>query len=395
MYGQGNYATQSGQNDNMPRPQMQQWSPASAPPPPPPPAAQASRPPIFPHGHPPGPPQVGQHGPPAYQHAHPGVGHPCPPFPVPTSGSNSSQFYPLPPPPPPPPSAQVHGSTPILQSHQVPVQHSQWNPSMHHVPPSIAPTAPRVLPPPPPLSQMPYRGAIHQSSPDNMQVFLHNLPPPPPPPPNLQNHGFFTPSQFDPTTHSRNHDSHVQPAVSGPLPPLPPSPPGDPPLPPSSPPLISTTANANSAKDEGASEHDGRIAYREGLPVNKNLASDLPSSPHKPVSLAFPGEVSSVQLINSINSAPSHSAADSDMEMEDDITQLDEDLQIHPLGAEKQLQGSLTEDILHQNSSCCGPLESEEQRRDYPYRAPPSFHQPFLDDHVQTSTSLEKKIEPS
>ncbi|KAH0660723.1 hypothetical protein KY290_030496 [Solanum tuberosum] len=392
MYGQGNYATQSGQNDNIPRPQMQQWSPASAPPPPPPPASQASRPPIFPHGHPPGPPQVGQHGPPSYQHAHHGVGHPCPPFPVPTSGSNSSQFYPLPPPPPPPPSAQVHGSTPILQSHQVPVQHSQWNPSMHHVPPSIAPTAPRVLPPPPPLSQMPYRGAVHQSSPDNMQVFLHNLPPPPPPPPNLQNHGFFTPSQFDPTTHSRNHDSHVQPVVSGPRPPLPPSPPGDPPLPPSSPPLISTTANANSAKDEGASEHDGRIAYREGLPVNKNLASDLPSSPHKPVSLALPGEVSSVQLINSINSAPSHSAADSDMEMEDDITQLDEDLQIHPLGAEKQLQGSLTEDILHQNSSCCGPLESEEQRRDYPYRAPPSFHQPFLDDHVQTSTSLEKKL---
>ena len=322
MYDQGNYATQSGQNDNMLRPQMQQWSPASGPPPPPPPppAAQASRPPIFPHGHPPGPPQVGQHGPPAYQHAHPGVGHPCPPFPVPTSGSDSTQFYPLlpPPPPPPPPSAQVHGSTPILQSHQVPVQHSQWNFSMHHVPPSKAPTAPRVLPPPPPLSQMLYRGSIRQPSPDNMQVFLHNLPrpSPPPPPPNLQNHGFFTPSQFDPTTHSRNHDSHVQPAVSGPRPPLPPSPPGDPPLPPSSPPLISTTANANSAKDEGSSELDGGIAYSEGIPVNKNLDSDLPSSPHKPVSLAFPGEVSSVQLINSINPAPSHSAVDSDMEIE-------------------------------------------------------------------------------
>ncbi|XP_010322582.1 zinc finger CCCH domain-containing protein 55-like isoform X2 [Solanum lycopersicum] len=398
MYDQGNYATQSGQNDNMLRPQMQQWSPASGPPPPPPPppAAQASRPPIFPHGHPPGPPQVGQHGPPAYQHAHPGVGHPCPPFPVPTSGSDSTQFYPLlpPPPPPPPPSAQVHGSTPILQSHQVPVQHSQWNFSMHHVPPSKAPTAPRVLPPPPPLSQMLYRGSIRQPSPDNMQVFLHNLPrpSPPPPPPNLQNHGFFTPSQFDPTTHSRNHDSHVQPAVSGPRPPLPPSPPGDPPLPPSSPPLISTTANANSAKDEGSSVLDGGIAYSEGIPVNKNLDSDLPSSPHKPVSLAFPGEVSSVQLINSINPAPSHSAVDSDMEIEDDITQLDEDLQIHPLGAEKQLQGSLIEDILHQNSSVCGPSKSEEQRRDSPYRAPPSLYQPFLDDHLQISTSLEKKF---
>lgn len=48
--------------------------------------------------------------------------------------------------------------------------------------------------------------------------------------------------------------------------------------------------------------------------------------------------------------------------LSDDITQLDEDQQIHPLGAEKQLQDSLAEDILHRNSSCCGPLESERQR---------------------------------
>ncbi|XP_059299846.1 uncharacterized protein LOC132052360 [Lycium ferocissimum] len=374
MYGQGNYGTQIGQNANTSRPQLQQW------PPPPPP--------MMPHGHPPGPPQVGQHGPPAYQHAHPGVRHPCPPFPVSTSGSDSSLFYPLP--PPPPPSAQ---------------QHSQWNPSMHHVPPAIAPGAPRVLPPPPPLGQMPYRGAIHQPSPDSMQLFHHNLPPPPPLPPNLQNPGFSTPSGFD-STHSRNHDSHVQPAVPGPpQPPLPPSPPGEPPLPPSSPPLISSTTNANGAKDEGAFEHDGRIVYREGLPVSKKLSSGLPSSPPKPISLAFPGEGSSIQLINSINSAPSHSAADSDMEMEDDITQLDEDQQMHSFGDDKQLQDSLTEDILHQNSSCCGSLEPEEQRQDSPYRAPSSppapsseanglnrDNEPFLDDQVQISSSLEKGL---
>lgn len=267
---------------------------------------------------------------------------------------------------------------------------------MHHVPPLIAPGAPRVLPPPPPLSQMTYR-------PDNMQVFLHNLPPPLPPPPNLQNPGFFTPSQSDPSTHLRNHDSHVQPAVPGPRPPLPPSPPGDPPLLPSSPPLVSTTGNANNAKDEGAFEHNGGIAYRECLPVNKNLASD-PSSPPKPVSLAFAGEGSSVQLTNLVNSAPSHSAADSDMEMEDDITQLDEDQQVHPLAAEKHLQDSLAEDRLHRNSSCCGPLGSAEQRQDSPYRAPSSFqasfseangldrdNEPFLDGH-ETSSSLKKKL---
>ncbi|KAJ8560573.1 hypothetical protein K7X08_022433 [Anisodus acutangulus] len=385
MYGQGNYATQIGQNANTSRPQLQRWPP----PPPPPSTAQASHPHMMPHGHPPGPPQVGQHGPPAYQHAHPGVSQPYPPFPFPTSGSDSSQFYPLPPPPPPPPSAQ---------------QHSQWNPSMHHVPPAIAPGAPRILPPPPPLGQMPYRGAIHQPSPDRMQVYLHNLPLPPPLPPNLQNPGFSTPSPFDPSTHSRNHDSHVQPAVPGPQPPLPPSPPGDPPLPPSSPPLISSTANANGAKDEGAFEHDGGIAYIEGLPVSKNLVLGLLSSPPNPVSLAFP-EGSSVQLINSINSAPSHSAADSDMEMEDDITQLDEDQQIPSFGDEKQLQDSLSEDILHQNSSCCGPLEPEEQRQDSAYRAPSSFqepsseanglnrdNEPFLDDHVQISSALEKDL---
>ncbi|KAJ8563179.1 hypothetical protein K7X08_031631 [Anisodus acutangulus] len=382
MYGQGNYATQTGQNANTSRPQLQQWPP----PPPPPSNAQASRPPMMPNGHPPGPPQIGQHGPPAYQHTHPIIRHPGPPFPVSTSGSDSSQFYPLPPPPPPPPSAQLH---------------SQWNPSMHHVPPAIDPGAPRVLPPPPPLGQMPYRGAVHQPSPDSMQVFLHNLPAPPPLPPNLQNPGFSTPSPFDPSTHSRNHDSHVQPALPGPQPPLPPSPPGDPPLPPSLPPLISSTANANGAKDEGAFEHNGGIAYREGLPVNKNLGSGLPSSPPKPISLAFPGEGSSDQLINSINSAPSHSATDSDMEMEDDITQLDEDQHIHSFGDEQQLQDSLTEDILHQNSSCCGPLEPQ----DSPYLAPSSFqepsseanglnrdNEPFLDDHVQTSSSLEKDL---
>ncbi|KAM3307930.1 putative protein isoform X2 [Capsicum chacoense] len=409
MYGPGNYATQSGQNANTSRPQLQQWPHAL---PPPPPAAQASRPPMLPHGQPPGPPQVGQRVPPAYQHAHPGVRHPCSPFPVPTSGSNSSQFYPLPPPPPPPPppSAQVHGSASILQSHQVPVQRSQWNPSMQQVPSTIASGAPRILPPPPPLGQMPFRGAIHQPSPDNMQVFLHNLPPPPPPPPpNMQNPSFFSPSPFDPSTHSRSHDSHVQSAVPGTQPPLPPSPPGDPPLPPSSPPLISTTANANGAgaKDEEAFEHDGGIAYREGSPVNRHLASDLPSPPPRPVSAAFPGEGPSVQLINSHvqPAAPSHSAADSDMEMEDDITQLDEDQQIHPLGAEQQLKDSLSQDILHRNSSCCGPVEPEKQIQDSPYRAPSSFqgpsseasglhrdNEPFLDDHVQTSASLEKKL---
>ncbi|CAN4099406.1 unnamed protein product [Withania somnifera] len=332
MYGQGNYATLSGQNPNTSRSQLQQWPP---PPAPPPPAAQASRPPLLPHGHPPGPPQVGQH-------AHPGIRHPCPPFPVPTSGSDSSQFYPL---PPPPPSAQVHGSAPLLHSHQVLVQHSPWNPSMHHVPPSIASGAPRVLPPPPPLGQMPYRA------------------------------------------HWRNHDSHVQPADPRPQPPLPPSQPGDPPLPPSSPPVISTIANGN------------RIVYREGLPVNKNLVSDLPSSPPKPV------EDSSVQLINSKNSAPAHSAADSDMEMEDDITQTEEDQQIHPFGSEKQLQDSLNEDALHRNSSSCGTLEPEELRQDSPYCAPSSCqepsseanglnrdNEPFLDDLVQTSASLEKKL---
>ncbi|XP_009593595.1 uncharacterized protein LOC107816232 [Nicotiana tabacum] len=403
MYGQGNYATQIGQNANTSRPPLQQWPP---PPPPPPSASQAPRPPMLPHGYPPGP-QVGQRGPPTYQHAHHGVRHPSPPFPVPTSGSNSSQFYALPPPPPPPPSAQVHESSPMLQSHQVPVQHSQWNPSMHHVSPVIAPGAHRILPPPPSLGQTPYRGAFHQPSPDSMQVFLHNLPPPPPPPPppNSQNPGLSTPPPFDPSMHLKSHDSHVQPAVPGPQPPLPPSPPGDPPLPPSSPPLISSTENTNGAKDEGAFEHDGGIVNREDLPVNNNLASDLPSSHPKPVSLAFPGEASSVQLINSINSAPSHSAADSDMEMEDDITQLDEDQQIHPFGAEKQLKDSLAEDVLHRNSSCCGPLEPEEQRQDSPYRAPSSFQEPsseanglnrdsvpVLDDHVQTSSSIEKDM---
>ncbi|CAN4100368.1 unnamed protein product [Withania somnifera] len=389
MYGQVNYTTQSGQNADTSWPQLQQW------PPPLPLLLLLLRPHVY---------LFGQHGAPVYQHAHPGVRHPHPPFPVPTSGSNSSQFYPLPPPPP-PPSGQVLGSAPLPQSHQIPVQHSPWNPSMNHVPPSIAPSAPRVLPPPPPLGQMPYRGAIHQPSPDNMQVFLHNLPPLLPPPPNLQNHGFFTASPFDPSMHSRKHDSHVQPAVPGPQPPLPPSPPGDPPLPPSSPSFISTTGNANGANDEGVLERDGGNAYRESLPVNKNIVSDLPSSPPKPVALAFAGEGSSVQLINSINTAPSHSAAESDMEMEDDITQPEEDQRIHPLGAETHLQDSLNEDTLHRSSSSCGSLELEEQRQDSLYRAPSSFQEPssevnglnrdnelFLDDHEVDLENVHSQI---
>lgn len=49
--------------------------------------------------------------------------------------------------------------------------------------------------------------------------------------------------------------------------------------------------------------------------------------------------------------------------LSDDITQLDEDQQIHSFGAEKQLKDSLAEDVLLRNSSCCGPLEPEEQRQ--------------------------------
>lgn len=49
--------------------------------------------------------------------------------------------------------------------------------------------------------------------------------------------------------------------------------------------------------------------------------------------------------------------------LSDDITQLDEDQQVHPLAAEKHLQDSLAEDRLHRNSSCCGPLGSAEQRQ--------------------------------
>ncbi|XP_058763512.1 uncharacterized protein LOC131636951 isoform X1 [Vicia villosa] len=323
MYNQGNHGSNSGQGSIPPPP------PVLLPPPPPPPLSYQQAlpppppPPHFQHFAPPPAPHVYLHGTPPVPNTRPsysipsqmhhgnGMGQQT----FPTIGQNSQHSsnlgvhsHTIPPPVPPP----------IGHSHQ----ETSWAPRL----PS------RVLPPPPSSSQG--------------QILLNHrhLPPPPPPPP------FHAPSPDGVYGHSTVGNYHHMPSIAPPpsLPPLPSSPPPVLPSPPPPASLIASTSSQAACTDDPYSKEVPSFASKAVESVEGFVAS-CPSdtvSVHKSDSEANQdvgncGNVALDPLRDELlptksvvldltpplpQSAEENTvSADSDMEMEDDITLSDKD----------------------------------------------------------------------
>ncbi|GFZ07686.1 histone-lysine N-methyltransferase [Actinidia rufa] len=182
MYGQGNYAAQFGRGPHTPMPPLQQRPVAS-----PSPSLQqgpsASQPSTTQQGPPPFQHYVGHSGSFVYQHPPPLPVQQGPPFQVPTRGVMNAGLSYLPPPPPPPLPQQVRGSPSVVHPYPTAPQNSQWTQNKHHiptpVPPSLGPPPtgpsgtemfrtlipPRVSSTPPSQEHTPYRGPIHLPQP--------------------------------------------------------------------------------------------------------------------------------------------------------------------------------------------------------------------------------------
>ncbi|CAK8532207.1 unnamed protein product [Lathyrus sativus] len=317
MYNQGNHGPNSGQGSNPPPP------PALLPPPPPPLGYQQALPPPppphFQHFVPPPPPAV----PRVYLHGPPNVPNIGPSYSIPSQmhhgnsmaqqtfssiGQNSQHS----------PNLGVHSHT-ILPPVPPPIGHS-------HQETSWAPRLPsRVLPPPPSSSQ----GQI---------LHNHHLPPPPPPPP------FNAPSPDGVYGHSTvgnyNHMASVAPPPS--LPPLPSSPPPVLPSPPPPAPLMaaSTSSQVACTDDQYSSEAVESVeGFVGSCPSGTVPVHNSDSETNQDVGNC--GDVALVALRDEL--LPTRSvmldltpplpqpaeentvSADSDMEMEDDITLSDKD----------------------------------------------------------------------
>ncbi|KAK6925130.1 hypothetical protein RJ641_009456 [Dillenia turbinata] len=331
MYSQGNYNPQFRPGVSAQVPQFQPIPP----PPPPPQGSLAPPPPSVQQAPLAAPPRSVQPGPHVYPHNS---------FPA-----QSSQSYIHPPPP-------VHGSTPMSQSYAPAQQSSQYQvlqniPSLIGPPPQNrpemlrVPPPPRVMPPPPPLQgQAMYRVSVHQPPVPGGLQSLQQIPPPPP------NHApnFFTPAPFGsflrPAGEQSNQPPMAPPPPPPPPPPLPPSPPPvpPPPPPPTSPQSLGASglpsdlssdrnpnrlSKSNVSPSDADNENENPITMRnnvlrgddhvkgEGRSTEvDSLKKVLPQTPPKPADE------------NALmNADVSHTPADSDMEMEDDMFQPDED----------------------------------------------------------------------
>ncbi|XP_017258015.1 uncharacterized protein LOC108227404 isoform X1 [Daucus carota subsp. sativus] len=234
---------------------------------------------------------------------------------IPTTGmSNSGQSYllPLSAPPAPPPHTQGH-SAPIAHPFPGPQQNSQWAPNVQHVPPPLLPTfgcpPPRqngpemLLPPPPPRLQPPmlsqgqalFRGFVPSPLPGPVQGLQHTPLAQPPP----QNITSYTHGHFGSVVNPISEDPNGSSAGLLPPPPPPSPPPGPPPPPVASPPQASPSSHSKSV---GANQHN--------VPQEDVQPSDSPSR--------------SVQDGSLVDAGQSYSPADSNMDIEDEMTEIDE-----------------------------------------------------------------------
>ncbi|RAL39145.1 hypothetical protein DM860_011631 [Cuscuta australis] len=389
MYGQSNYGAQAGQVSYASiSPQQSGAHPIHLPPPPPPPphnahsaqTQQVNPNPLVYHHH----TQLGvsQNFPPRQVPTSGTLSsQSClmPIAPPPT---------PPPPPPPPPPAVQLHQSAPTPSSYQTSIFSQQWGHNVHHTLPATAPRAPRFFPPPPPQTPTHYGGSVHMHlpAPGNSQAFqsvalqasdlnssFFSQPPlrpmtgpPPPPPPSFLAGASSVPHSLPPSIHpAPNPDASNSTPIakycnlanwleSG---------------------SKTTTTTAvdgtafGSVNDSLASvcTNEGPREVGEGIgPTIKSSASDnlildvpalspkyldrtqqnsnaleVPDSFSKPhhsnilnaneahgnenISRGVPAMHSLLQSTDSINAGASYSPTNSDMEMEDDITQPDEE----------------------------------------------------------------------
>ncbi|XP_020548539.1 zinc finger CCCH domain-containing protein 55 isoform X2 [Sesamum indicum] len=311
MHGQGNYTTQVGRGPYAPPPAFQQHPAA---PPPPPPTSH--------HGPPVPQPQVIQQGRPSfhftpsilpYQQAMPGVPHQVPSAPLVSSGMSSAQSYLTHSQHP-----QAHVSTQSSHSHPTSEQTLQpWSQNVRQLPP----TAPIRGPSAYPLTSS--QGRALERGPPN-QPASHA--PPPQLPPYSSSSSFLMSDPFESSVLTMRQHCHLQP--TGPLPPPPPpplppppsSPPGVPPHPPSSPPsdVLSKNGGSCSLKEEPL---DGDNSMLECLaPVKPVEDRSVPQ-----IEVLCQHTEKNGNKVELADADVTHSPADSDMDMEDDITHPDEE----------------------------------------------------------------------
>ncbi|KAL2462006.1 Uncharacterized protein Adt_45426 [Abeliophyllum distichum] len=311
MHGQGNYTPQVGQGPYPPPPPFQQrpFAPRS----PSPPFQQghhASRPLGIQQGTPPFPLPTGL---PTYSHVLPGPPHQGPHMPVPSNMVNSGQSYFTRPPPPP-----GDGNTKMSHSYPTSQQHLPWSQNVHQ----IHQTAPLSAPSPFPL--VPSHGHMMDRGPAHLPPPQYALPPPPPPPPQL-------PPPPPPPQHP--HMPSMRSLPPPPPPPPPTSPPGVPPLPPSLPPSV-----------DNVSQNDVSSSLKGDLQNGDNLINECPP-PLKLVEDKIVHNKVLCQPIDKNGPDVACSPSDSDMDMEDDITLPDEQLENYSSNILTRESSSLSNEV--------------------------------------------------
>ncbi|XP_048228487.1 serine/arginine repetitive matrix protein 2-like isoform X1 [Ricinus communis] len=332
MFSQGGYNSQSGQGPQKPRPPpyLQHHSQAL----PPPLSHNFQQGPLLPS--PPIPPRPGQPGLPIYQHG-PLAPHfstrQVPPGGMPSPGQ---PFLHRPP--------TISGSAPLLQMYST----AQQNPQHSYLAPG--PPPPRNLPPT--ISQGPvlYRAPISQLPPQPIAVQgIQQIPPPPPP---LPTSSFPTFALFGSSSDSSTGNSSISSVAPLPLPPPPPLPASaPPPVPSSSPPPYSSTLSGSKSGAPPPKPAEEIVQKIEELCqlIAKNGSSYEDMSRQKEnenplFKFLFGGEPGSEAAIahgyflwmkkrckldgiehamptnHSTVATEAHSPANSDMEMEDDIS---------------------------------------------------------------------------
>ncbi|KAJ6732576.1 hypothetical protein OIU79_003631 [Salix purpurea] len=347
MYGQGSFNPQSGGQGSQ--------TPIAPP--------YSHRPPPLPHNFQLGPPpHTGQLSLPSPQH-------------LPAHGGTANAVQPY-----------LHSSTTVrgiapFQHVYAPAQHSSYLASGPPPPPPFdlhrlemlqAPLPPRGLPPPPPPSQ---GQRLYNSLPQQL-AGVHGLqrippPPPPPPPPLLPTSSFSTSAPCGSAAEFNGANPHMlstappPPSSTSSAPPIPPSPPqpNSHMLPVSAPvlagsyPLFHSDIASNSSKPSGdklGTTGSANVAIplnQGGNSVHGNLYLEGGSGTEVGCELDEAKNFSQPSHLMVAAGAHMPTGSDSDMEMEDDITQSDNDQAAkHPIG-----------DLIHCNHLIAGDSDVTEQ----------------------------------
>ncbi|KAL8111136.1 uncharacterized protein LOC141671457 [Apium graveolens] len=273
-------------------------------------------------------PQMMEKGPPFYPTPHQAYPRPyvnghhvsAPSTGIPSSG----QSYLIPLSRPPAPSQTQGHSTQMAHPFSGPQQNSQWTQNVQPVIPPLPPTFGRppsgrsgpemLLPPPPPRLQPPmlsqgqplYRGFVPSPLPGPVQGLQHTpLTQPPPPTHTPYTHGPFGSIVHPVSQAPRKSSTGLLP------PPLPPSPPPGPPPPPAtSPPPTSSSSLSKRPPISPSSQSKSAAAQQHDVPQEDVQTSDAPAG--------------SVQVDSLIDEVLSHSPADSNMDIEDEMIEIDE-----------------------------------------------------------------------